>query len=313
MTTIGFREWMRCIVSESLHPELHSIISSEPGQGIRSSKQIAITKKIKDLHERGEDTGIAGNTPKGSSRLYLPHREPHKVTLDGKEVHLETGTKVVIRSTLDQYHNKAKHDGMSVGAIQNHAENADHFVNNTYRTIVKDHTTNEYHSNKEMGIFPPIIDHDHKNHEWSHIGHAANISGKEFQDLTKTDTHPQGIRHKDFYAALMRNYKQHNGTHWNHGEREEAHLDHVSQHPLVQKFIDHQDNTGFPPHDWSGLRNMGKWKHPDGSEHIVARDHGFDANAMKVYADARKNNADKVRMNTRHIARARTFNTAERT
>lgn len=48
---------------------------------------------------------------------------------------------------------------------------------------------------------------------------------------------------------------------------------------------------------------MGVFKHPDGSEHIVARDHGFSPDVMKAYAKARNKT-----LPTANIAQARTHN-----
>lgn len=300
--TISFAEFCDTVIVESLHPELQSLVASPGGRSPRNSKQKLVADKIKDLHSRGEDTGLAGNTPKGSSRMYLPHRDPHPVTLDGKDSYIDTGTKVAIHSQIEQYHRREKHGGMSLGAMQSHAENGDHFVNHNYRILSKvGH--DEFKSNKDMGIFPPLVDHDERSHEWAHVGHAENVSQKRFTELTKTDSHPKGITHQDFFKAVLRNYKRNNGTHWDHGEREEKHLDHVESHPLVQKFIHHQDNTGFPPHDWAQIQNMGVFKHPDGSEHIVARDHGFSPDVMKAYANTRNQ-----KLTTKQIADVRTHN-----
>lgn len=298
--TIGFKTFLETVIVESLHPELHTIVTSPGRAGVRGAKQTQISNKIKELHSRGEDTGLAGNTPKGSSRLYMPHRDPHPVTLDGKDSYIDTGTKVSIRSSVEQYHKKEHYNGMSLGALQSHAENGDHFVNQHYRILTKT-GHDEFKSNKEMGIFPPLIDHDDHHHEWAHVGHAHDVTQKRFRELTKTESHPEGITHKDFFRAVLRNYKRNNGTHWDHGEREERHLDHVTEHPLVQKFIDHQDTTGFPPHDWAQIQNMGVFKHPDGSEHIVARDHGFSPDVMKAYASTRKAN-----LTTRQMKEVRT-------
>lgn len=289
MKTIGFTEFLDTMITESLHPELHEIVTSPSRPGPRNSKQLAISNKIKELHSRGEETGLAGNTPKGSSRMYLPHMDPHPITLDGKPSYIDTGTKVAIRSKIEQYHKKENFGGLSLGGMQSHAENDDHFVNSNYRVLTKvGH--DEFHSNKEKGIFPPLIEHDERKHEWAHVGHAHDVTPKRFQELTKTESHPNGISHRDFFKAVLRNYKQDAGTHWHHGEHEEKHLDHVASHPLVQRFCAHQADTGFPPHDWAQIQNMGVFKHPDGSEHIVARDHGFSPDVMKAYAKTKKQN-----------------------
>src|ERR1044071_8136441 len=110
---VPFHEFLDNIIVENLHPELHSIVSSSGGY---HSKQSQLAKKIKDLTKRGETTGIEGNMPKGSSRAYLKHKDPHKVILDGKETHIPTGTKVAIRASLDEHHKRQDHDGMSLGA-----------------------------------------------------------------------------------------------------------------------------------------------------------------------------------------------------
>ena len=40
------------------------------------------------------------------------------------------------------------------------------------------------------------------------------------------------------------------------------------------------------------IGNMGVWQHPDGSKHIVARDHGYDNDVESAYKAARKNHVD---------------------
>ena len=88
MTTISFKEFLKNVIVESLHPELQNVINSDSNV----SKQTRVAKKIKELSERGESTGIEGNMPKGSSRAYLAHSEPHHAIVDGKEVAMKTGT-----------------------------------------------------------------------------------------------------------------------------------------------------------------------------------------------------------------------------
>jgi hypothetical protein len=196
--------------------------------------------------------------------------------------------KVAIRASLDKSHNRENYDGMSLGQLQNEAEGGDHFVNSNYRIITKDHSTGHYHSNSELGIFPPQIDHDHDTHEWTHVGHVDKIGGKQFRDLTKTESHPKGISHSEFCSALERTWNKDHGKYWKRGELDEKHSDHIESHPLVQKFLDHQRNLGAPPHDYRQMDNMGVWTHPHtGEQHIVARDHGFSENVMKAYREAR--------------------------
>lgn len=278
-----FTEFLENVIVESLHPELKALIEKPAG---KLSKQTALAVKIKDLTAKGEKTGIEGNMPKGSSRAYLQHKDPHEIELDGKPAKIKTGTKVAIKSTLDKYHDHKEHDGHSLGQLQNKAEGGDGFINNHYR-ILKHEGGNKFSDNKESGIFPPLIDHDDDNHHWSHVGHSRDIKGdKEFRHLTKTESHPNGIGHNEFVSALGREYDRNHGKYWGSTPEHEQKLDHVRDHPLVQKFLDHQGNFDAPPHDYHQIKNMGVFEHPDGSKHIVARDHGWDHNVQGAYKDA---------------------------
>lgn len=225
--------------------------------------------------------------PKGSSRAYLKHVDRHETTVDGKPVNLETGTKVAIKAQLDKYHHKSDHDGMSLGELQNKTEGGDHWINRSYRILTKNNDDKGYSSNKEAGIFPPLIDHDHEHHTWTHVGHARDLKGEgEFRKLTKSESHPEGLSHRDFCDALERQHNRNNGKHWEHPQ---PNLDKADEHPLVQKFNDYHGNTGHPPHDYRQIKNMGVFEHPDGSKHIITRDHGFDSELAHTYQKARKN------------------------
>lgn len=292
---LEFREFLQCLVVEELHPELQQVVSST---GSYASKQSLIAKKIKDLSKRGLSTGIEGNMPKGSSRAYLKHNLPTKVQIDGNSHEIPTGTKVAITAALDKHHKHQDHDGMRLGALQNHAEGGDHWVNSNYRILTHEGQENGVHkftTNKEGGIFPPLLEHDHVNNEWSHVGHVRDMKPGEFEKLTKTESHPKGIKHRDFVDALVRDHMRNTGRHWGHDPKREAELDHVSQHPLTQKFADYHGNTGNPPTDYYQKKNLGIWQHPDGSHHIVARDHGFDSTVEHAYKQARENQYKKGR------------------
>jgi len=290
MTTdrMTFSNFINNIITENLHPELRSIITSDAPS---DRKHAATVKKIKDLTTRGETTGIEGNMPKGSSRAYMKHRETHKTVVDGKPAEFHVGTKVAIKSPLDKHHQAGIYDDMNLGQLQNHAENGDHFVNSSYRILTKKHDSNEFHSNKDRGILPPLVDHDDKTHHWSIVGHSRDIGKGEFRKLTKTPEFPKGISHGEFMDALTRDYNRNNGKHWGRGSQREAKTDRIEPHPLVQKFIDHQNTTGMPPHDYGQKKNMGIFTHPDGSEHIVARDSGFTTRVQHAYKNVRVNQA----------------------
>lgn len=292
----SFKDFIDSIIVESLHPELQSLVS-EPSKGSKK-KQTALVKTIKSITSRGERTGIEGNMPKGSSRAYLKHSEPHEAVIDGHHTSMPVGTKVAIRAPLDPHHDRSAHDGMSLGNLQNEAENADYYLNSNYRILTKEDKgrTDEkdhYTTNKESGIFPPLVEHDHDHHEWSQVGHVDNVTPKQFKNLTKTETHPDGIDHGMFCRALTRHWDKNHGKHWGGSKEFESAMDHIESHPLVQKFLDHQMNYGAPPHDYQQIKNLGTWKHPvTGEKHIVARDHGFSSGVMDAYHQARLKQAE---------------------
>lgn len=272
-------------LEEELHPELTAIIKSSTASN--KSKQKLLIDKIKDLMARGEKTGIEGNMPKGSSRAYMKHDTPYDAVVDGKDTKLPTGMKVAIRSNLHKYHVCSQFDGYCLGALQNKAENEDYWVNNNYRILTKntDKGPNQYDSNKEGGIFPPLFDHDSEGYKWTHVSHIRNIKPGEFNKLTITPEFPKGISHQQFVDVLMRFHNKNNGQYWKDSQKDPI-LDKIEQHPLIQKFQDYHGNTGNPPTDYGQLKNLGVFEHPDGSLHIVARDHGFNTEVADAYSKA---------------------------
>ena len=285
MTVHSFKDFISGIIVENLHPELQDIVHAKT---THKAKQVQLSQKIKELSLRGEKLGIERNMPKGSSRSYLKHTDDKDVEVDGKKTKLPVGTKVAIKSSLDVWHNKDDHGGFSLGALQNEAEAGDHYVNSRYRILTKDSDhPHKFVSNHEHGIFPPLIDHDHENHEWSHVGHVEDITGKQFRDMTRSKDYPLGVSHKDFYDTLMRRHNENNGRHWTGSKGREELLNKLDNHPLIKKFHAYHDETGNSPSDYHQLGNLGIWRHPDGSSHIVARDHGFTNDVANAYKTAR--------------------------
>lgn len=278
-----FKEFIDNLIFEELHPELQSIASSKGTY--YQPKQSLLVKKIKELVNRGEKTGIEGNMPKGSSRAYLLHEEPHPITLDGKPSSIRVGTKIAIKANLDKYHEAHKYGNLYLGALQNKAEHDDDYVNKRYR-ILSEKSPGNFETNTK-GIFPPLIERDNKTHEYSKVGHARNFRAGEFRELTRHPGYSGGISHKDFCETLERDYNRSVGRYYDQDSKKEAHLDKIEQHPLVQKFLDYHQNTGHPPHDYRQIKNLGVFDHPDGSRHIVARDHGYNTEVAHAYNRSR--------------------------
>ena len=283
----NFKDFIKYVLVEELHPALQDVIKNP--NYTNKSKQALLASTIKRITAGGERTGIEGNMPKGSSRAYLLHEDHHPINIDGKPENIKVGTKVAITAQLDKYHNKYKHGGLNLGAMQNKAEGADPFADK-YRILQKDKKNpSNYTTNEEKGIFPPLIDHDHKTHEWTQVGHCRDIGPGEFQQLTKTDEHPKGITHKEFSDTLNRHHERSEGRYWKTTPAREKRMDQVETHPLVKKFMDYHTKTGHPPYDYQQLKNLGVFEHPNGSKHLVARDHGFDRAVSSAYGEARKN------------------------
>lgn len=281
------------LFSESAHPELQQVLRAQPGY---VSKARLVAKKINELIGRGESTGVEDKMPKGSSRAYVKESSPTPVTVDGQKASMHTGYKIAIPASLDQSHDHKKYEG-TLGQMQMRAENGDYFLNDNYRVLTNKNIQGQHHfeSNTERGIFPPLLEHDDDHHSWSHIAHVDKL-GANFKELTKIPTHPKGISHEDFCETLERAWHKDHGKWWKTSEENEKRMDHNEEHPLVQKFLDHQRTFGMPPFDYRQRGNMGIWTHPvSGEKHIVARDHGFNEEVMKAYKEARQKAQEKYR------------------
>lgn len=88
---------------------------------------------------------------------------------------------------------------------------------------------------------------------------------------------------RDFIDLLMRNHSKLRGKYHMGSSRREERLDKISEHPLMQKFLDYHNKTQETPLDYRQIQNMGVWHHPDGSKHIVARDHGYSLGVEKAF------------------------------
>jgi hypothetical protein len=228
--------------------------------------------------------------PTGSARAYLKHSQPHHVIVDGKEAKLPSGTKVAIHGPLEKHHDAKAYGGHSLGAMQNKAESE---TPEHHRILSHVPGEPEHHlKTNHNGIFPPLLNHDHEHHEWSHVGHVENISPKEFKDHTKTAEHPKGISHQDLHDSIERQYRSSHGQHWGNSTdpdtvKKNKHLDHVDTHPLVRKFAAfHKEHNA--PADYDQINNLGLFHHPDGSKHVIVRDHGYSHDVHGAYAKANR-------------------------
>ena len=269
------------LFNESAHPEIQEILKAPHTK----HKPKLIKKKYEELVSRGETAGIEENQPKGSSRAYVGETTPTPVHVDGKPTHLRTGYKFAIRASLDAHHDHHEYGG-SLGQLQMREENGDHFLNQNYRVLTHK-GNNHFETNTESGIFPPLLEHDEHHDSWSHVGHVDKITPKNFREATKTNTHPNGLTHMEFFTTLYRAHEKDHGKWWGRDEEVERKHDHNESHPLVQKFLDHQRTFAMPPHDYQQAGNLGIWTHPvTGEKHVVARDHGFTKQTQEAYSAA---------------------------
>lgn len=266
-------------LEEALHPDITKAIEDENVIG----KTDRIINTIHSLKDAGHDPGITSDIGKGSSRIYMRAKTPEKIIVDGKPHDVPYGVKTAVSSWVDGHMDKKESGHDSMGRMHNAFENGNSSINKEHRVLAKnDDGTYSYNPH---GIFPPLLDHDEKNHNWSKVGHARDIDYSDFQKNTVNDDYPDGIEHEDFHNALKRKYESDRGKYRAYNDRHEKSLDHAEKHPLTQAFISHQVKYGAPPYDYH-LENLGVFRH-DRKNHIVARDHGYSEDAQNVYAAAR--------------------------
>jgi len=270
-------------LTEELHKELQGVLDEPEGSRdtpyhkLHQKKLNNFTKKVKELHSRGESTGLEDDKPKkGSSRaVFFPDEHKH-IIIDGHPAAQKTAVKVAFAGDLD------KHTGDShlLGEHQNAVE-SDHFTNHRYSML--SHEGGHHYTYNPHGVVAPVLDH-HDDHHWLEMAHADKLTAKKFTELTKTDTHPKGLKFEHFHEALM---NDHHAAHGHHSGSDDH--DHLRTHPLYENTQDFIQTTGNHPGDLR-LQNMGVWKHPvTGKEHPVIRDFGYSHEIDKLYTKARKN------------------------
>lgn len=282
-----YRETAIVLEEGELHPEIKDILHDEVNNKW-NQKLTRISKKMRDLTSRGEDTGIEGDKPKkGSSRAVFFPTAPKKLKIDGRDTDVHTAVKIAFKGQLDGHTGSP----MMLGEHQNEIE-SDHFVRQHHAVLTHDPSTGEYHTNPE-GVTAPVFD-NHEDHHWLEMGKARNMTKKDFKEATKTSSHPKGLDFDKFHAKLE---KDHNDAHGGRGYS--PHLskedeEHIESHPMYENttnFIHTSDNH---PGDLR-IQNWGMWKHPiTGKEHPVIRDYGFSNQIAKLYHKGRKAKAESA-------------------
>jgi hypothetical protein len=236
----------------------------------------------------GADTGLQDSKPKkGSSRaVYFP-TEPANVTIDGTQTTMPHVMKVAFHGALDS-HTPDKTEHGLLGESQNsHEVGASH----DYATLKKN-PDGSFRHNPE-GFLPPLLSSSDK-HEYISVGRVEPLKTGDFRSLTKNEEFPKGISHQEFFDAVNKHWQESNGQR-HYSSISEEKLEHVSEHPLVNRAIDFSLGTDTHPDDFN-KRNLGVWAHPvTGEKHIVASDAGFSRFVAKRYQDARKNQMRKQR------------------
>lgn len=267
-------------LAEELHPELFDIMDSNTDI---HSKHKKITQHIRKLIASGIDTGLEGaRAKKGSSRaVYFPKEE---INIDGKKANIKTALKIAFPGILDKPH-FIKKAGM-LGELQNNAEASEYFNDHS---ILKKGSHNEYTTNEEHGILAPIINTSHDD-SWLEMGRVKNITSKKFRELTKSESHPEGLNHTEVEDILFNEHRLIFGK----GRQEYTNAEQaVLNHPFTQKLIHLIHNTDIHPGDIFGGGvtpgdNFGVWTHPHtGKEYPVIRDYGFTDSIAKEYMKRR--------------------------
>lgn len=299
----SFKAFTKTLITEALHPELMAVISSR-SKGTNKSREIS--RVIEDLKKRNEKIGTNPNKfASGSSRRWLSHSSAkYHLILDGIKTRLATGIKTAIPAGGIDKGGKRE---LGAGQLQNKVENSNKEVNAKYRILThvgkeKDlfgHSYDKFETNREHGIFPPLLNYDHENHEWAHVGHIHDIkyydhvSGgtpkkshqvkNTFENLTITKHFPEGISEREFRRGIEAHSIK-NEEFDEDGNIKRYAKEHTYNHPLVKKFGHYLRNVkGTNPGDFAGP-NLGVFVHPHtGEKHIIARDHGYDEETHKLY------------------------------
>lgn len=247
------KSFLEAQFNEDVHPKVLGALRVDPPRVLDN-----VLKARDDLKKTPDtNSGLADHEPaKGSSRAVLQVKNDHKAVVDGKHASLKGIVKMA-------YGMKGNH-GKLTGQMQNKVEASKHVQK--FATLVRDGKKG-FKTNPD-GVVPPLFSHGN-DHSFIHIGHADNVSREEFQELTKTKSHPGGITTSHVTWAT------------DPKEKNNRSYDHVRSHPLVQKVAKFRKATKIADFHQD---NWGVWTHPHTSEkHLVLRDAGFNRQVAKDY------------------------------
>lgn len=288
--TITLKEFIqKYCVTEEIHDELKQIINSPETRRIYQSGKLnqkklnKFSSKVKELISSGIDTGLESDKPKkGSSRAVFFPKEHKDVVVDGKKVKMPTAIKIAFAGALDKYSG----DTHLLGEHQNNVEN-DYHIRDHYSMLKKNYDDGSYSTN-ERGVVTPFLDDPTDHNHWLETVRADNITKSKFKNLTKTDTHPEGLDFDKFHETLQEDHAAAHGQRYFNPISEEE-KEHIRSHPLFENTQDFVYGTDNHPADFR-LQNWGVWKHPvTGKEHPVIRDYGYSNHVAKLYTTARRN------------------------
>lgn len=281
----SYSQFIRSLLIEAIHRELQEILDSPESDISSTKKYTRITKKIRELSNRGEDIGLENSrSKKGSSRAVFFPKDGRKIILEGHETEVPTAVKIAFPGQWDgrQYRN---HGDQLLGEMQNGAEN------NWYKQ--KEHAViyeedGKYYRNPE-GVLPPVF-RGHNEDHWLEMAKCRDLRDGEFSELTKNADFPNGLKFEQFRNALMWIHHDH-GAIKNTYPKPDAKL---MNHPLVANNETFIKDTGFHPgdvvHD-----NLGVFEDPvTGARSIVHRDYGFSNEVQREYAERRGKYYDKI-------------------
>lgn len=262
---------------DGLHPEIQHHLKNNAHPSV-------ITATMKKIEKRGESTGFEKQS-NGSSRVFIPHKQPAKINLDGKETHVPVGTKLSIQSPLD------KHTGSHerLGQMQNRAE----VEGSTFgHGIFHRHADSNNYRTNPHGVVASVTDHDAENHHHVTMLKLDKFNSKDLADSTKNADHPKGLTLKKVKGALEHEHDLANGRGGHsaavYGHKTREDIEKTKEHPYVDDLIRHMHDTGTHPGDFSP-RNLGVHTHPHtGEKRVLYVDHGATDEVLKTYGRARK-------------------------